>query len=808
VYAALRMAALFPPQGGLDDRALTIVIGVALLLLVSLLFSLLLIARRQQAREVREMVVVLEELRSGETRRRSEIDPRSTLAVLADAVNRLAQDLSGRFRSAAHAKEELEGFLEAARDYGVVTANADWDVQSFSLGASELFGWTEDEVDSRPASSLFQEASWKDLLPKLARRSLRERGVETRAVMARRDGTSFHAELFVRQLKGAGGDAGYLLVVRDVTREVRLESELRDSEARYRSLVDGLGEGIAVVQDGRIVYANPAMGSLLGEAALDGRKLRAWVATRDLLVVEEALLAVAGEVGSRCGIRCGLVDAEGEPTAEVRMELAGIRHDGKPAALLSIIDETEEREVEAQLILNQRRLDAVVEAVSDGILVVVDTPAGSVVNMTNTAFVTTFGLSEERVLGASQAELGETLREHGEAAASVAEFLAATAGADRGEAITLDDHEPRRELRLRLAPLVDRGGKVIGRVLACRDLTEQRSTEKRLEDRLEDLLKGKEALRQAYRRLHAVNQDLNDRVEQLGRLNRELRKLDEMKSTLLENVSHELQTPLVSIRGYTEMILKGRLGATTEEQRKGLTLALRNIDRLIGMIDNLLTFARMDREASEIKIGTFPLHAVVDESLDVLKEKLEAKGISVTRQLEDPEVALRADRDKILQVFLNLLSNAIKFNREGGRIEIVSRREDAHRLGVQVRDTGSGIPEESLEKIFDRFYQEGQAATGPTEGSGIGLAIVRNILRLHGGSIRAESRVGMGSTFSFTLPLALPKAESKTGGVAEEAPAPAPSAADEPLEQGPAPDERPQGAPRQRFRVIRPPQRS
>jgi len=801
--SALRIAALFPADGTLDNRALTIVIGVALLLLVSLLFSLVLIARRQQAREVREMVVALEELRSGESRRRAEIDPRSSLAVLADAVNRLAQDLSGRWRDAAHAKEQLEGFLEAARDYGVVTANGDWDVRSFSHGASELFGWTEDEADSRPASFLFQDASWKDLLPKLARRSLRERGVETRAVMTRRDGTPFHADVFVRQLKGSE-DAGYLLVVRDVSKEVQLETELRDSETRYRSLVDGLYEGVAVVREGRIAYANPAMGQVLGEPgadALDGRPLRGWVATRDLLVVEDALGAVAGQVGARRGIRCGLVDAKGEPAAQVRMELAGIRHEGKPAALVSMIDETVEREVEAQLTLNQQRLDAVVEATSDGIVVLAETPAGSVVNMTNSAFLTTFGLAQERVLGASQTELQEMLRERGDASAPIAEFLAATAGADRGEAITLDDDDPRRELQLRIAPLVGGDGRVIGRVLACRDLTEQRGTEKRLEGQLEELVKSKEALKQAYRRLHAVNQELTGKVEQLGRLNRELRKLDEMKSNLLANVSHELQTPLVSIRGYTEMILKGRLGATTEEQRRGLTLSLKNIDRLIGMIDNLLTFARMDREASEIKMGTFPLQPVVDESLDILEEKLSAKGISVECRIEDPEATVRADRDKVLQVFLNLLSNAIKFNREGGTIEIVSRRADDHHLAVQVRDTGSGIPEESLEKIFDRFYQEGQASAAAGEGSGIGLAIVRNILRLHGCSIRAESTVGLGSTFSFTLPLAHPKSEPRGEEPAEGEAAPGESVR-------PRPDEGPKDTPRQRFRVIRPPQRS
>jgi PAS domain S-box-containing protein len=795
------LAALLPTDGSFNDTALVVVIGVALLLLFSLLFGLLLISRRQQSREVREMVVAVEELRSGHTRRRAEIDPRSSLAMLADAVNRLAQDLSGRFSDAENAREQLEGFLDAARDYAVVTTNADWDIRTFSQGASDLFGWAEEEADARPASLLFEDASWKDLLPKLARRSLRERGVETRSVMARRDGAGFHADLLVRQLRGSGEDAGYLLVIKNVSSQVRLETELRESESRYRSLVDGLSEGVVIVQDGLVAYVNPAVAELLGHSddQICGRLLRRWIATRDLLVVEHALSSVAGREGERQTVRCTLVNAEGESVARVRMDVSGMHHDGKAASLVAIIDETVDQQVAEQLRLNQRRLDAVLESTTDGIVVLTETDAGSLVNMTNAAFVTTFGLSQDRLLGASEKELLEMLRARGGGAEAVAEFLAATEGADRGEAITVAD-APYRELELRLAPLIGDSGKVIGRVLACRDLTTQKSAEKGLADKIEDLRKGKDALKQAYRRLHGLNRDLSHRGEQLDNLNKELRKLDEMKSNLLANVSHELQTPLVSIRGYTEMILKGRLGATTDEQQKGLTLSLRNIDRLIAMIDNLLTFARMDREAAEIEITTFQLRTVIDESLDVLKEKVEAKGIEVAHHLEDPDVTVRADRDKVLQVFLNLLSNAIKFNRDGGRIEVTTRMTDDAYVMVQVRDTGSGIPEDGLEKIFDRFYQEGASLSGSGEGTGIGLAIVRNILRLHGCSIRAESTVGLGTTFSFTLPLAGPK-PAESGGEPPEPEAPVPEAPE-------SPEPEPKAARRPRFRVIRRPNRS
>src|SRR4029077_5475186 len=159
-----------------------------------------------------------------------------------------------------------------------------------------------------------------------------------------------------------------------------------------------------------------------------------------------------------------------------------------------------------------------------------------------------------------------------------------------------------------------------------------------------------------------------------------------------------------------------------------------------------------DREPGAIAISSFPLAGVVDEALAVLRERIEAKGLQVTRSVDDPALTVRADRDKILQVFLNLLGNAVKFSHERGSIEIVARRGKPGFGLVQVKDHGVGIAKEDLEKIFDRFYQT-DAAAGNAEGTGIGLAIVRNILRLHGCVVHASSEPGEGTVMTFTLPV-------------------------------------------------------
>ncbi len=255
-----------------------------------------------------------------------------------------------------------------------------------------------------------------------------------------------------------------------------------------------------------------------------------------------------------------------------------------------------------------------------------------------------------------------------------------------------------------------------------------------------DLGRAKTELESAYRDLAEAQKTLAQRNEQLEKLNAELKSLDEMKSNLLANVSHELHTPLVSIKGYTEMILKRRLGPLTPEQERGLSVALKNIDRLVEMIDNLLSFSRMEK-------GDTQLHLE-----DV--ERIKKKKIAVTTEYETDDLMVRGDRIKMGQVLINLLTNAVKFNQEGGRITIRARKGPRGFLEVEVADTGIGIPAEEQGKIFERFYQVDGSPRRKYEGTGIGLSIVRDILRLHGCAIRVGSEPGQGTVFTFTLPLA------------------------------------------------------
>jgi signal transduction histidine kinase len=432
-------------------------------------------------------------------------------------------------------------------------------------------------------------------------------------------------------------------------------------------------------------------------------------------------------------------------------------------------------------------LDAVLDASDDAVLIVEDDASGARVRLANRAFVALFALRRSDLSGSTEAELQRVLRDRGSEGAAAAKCLAASVSGPSHDTVTTEG----RTLALRGVTLTGAGASPPMRMLLVRDVTAEHAAQSTRADEVEQWKRRHESAVATYAALRALHDDVETRLEEAGALNTELRTLDGMKSELLANVSHELQTPLVSIRGYTEMILKGRLGAINDEQRKGLALSLKNIDRLIAMIDNLLAFARTDRESGALSLATFPLLAVIDEALQLLAPRIEEKGLRVTRQVDDAQLSVRADRDKILQIFLNLIGNAVKFNRERGSIDVTARRGKPGFALVQVADTGVGIAKDDLEKVFDRFYQASDGLGRPKEGSGIGLAIVRNILRLHGCVIHATSEPGEGTVLSFTLPLAGEKAEAPSAQPPDEPDARRPKV--EPVSR----DERP------RLRIIR-----
>jgi signal transduction histidine kinase len=256
-------------------------------------------------------------------------------------------------------------------------------------------------------------------------------------------------------------------------------------------------------------------------------------------------------------------------------------------------------------------------------------------------------------------------------------------------------------------------------------------------------------------RIQETIQELEDNNLKLASLNEELKELDRLKSDLLANVSHELRTPLTSIKGYTEYILDGKLGPISEKQQKGLAVMERNLERLSKLINALIDYSLMDAARMPIVVKPFALHPLCRQISANLSAQLEKKSLQLEVNIDDNMPLLVGDKDKIYQVLENLTMNAMKFTERGGSITLsaVPHEEEGQLwVRIDVTDTGIGIPQTALPRIFDRFYQVDATSKRKYGGMGLGLAIAKSIIDAHQGRIRVQSAVGQGTTFTLILP--------------------------------------------------------
>lgn len=253
----------------------------------------------------------------------------------------------------------------------------------------------------------------------------------------------------------------------------------------------------------------------------------------------------------------------------------------------------------------------------------------------------------------------------------------------------------------------------------------------------------------AYEQIEALNVGLEAKVRERTA---ELEQADRLRSQFLSHVSHELKTPLTSIKGFLQNLLDGLTGPLNEKQQRYLSRMLGNSDRLIRMIEALLDRTRIQSGRLDLVPGEIDLGHCVSDAVEQLRLLAQAK-----RQLLDlsaPSVPLMvwADRDRVIQIVINLVQNAVKFTPEGGGIIVTVRQENQMLAAVSVRDTGPGIAPEFLDQIFDPFFQVKQARSG-VKGLGLGLSIVRTLVELQGGAITARSEPGQGAELYFTIPL-------------------------------------------------------
>ena len=234
------------------------------------------------------------------------------------------------------------------------------------------------------------------------------------------------------------------------------------------------------------------------------------------------------------------------------------------------------------------------------------------------------------------------------------------------------------------------------------------------------------------------------------------------KSEFLANMSHELRTPLNAIIGFSEVLLERMFGELNEKQADYLKDIHESGRHLLSLINDILDLSKIEAGRMELELSSFSLPSAISNAMTLVRERAQRHGVRLAADIDARLGEVRADERKVKQILLNLLSNAVKFTPEGGRVD-VSARLDTDRVEVAVKDTGAGISAEDQAKLFEEFRQLGGDAARKAEGTGLGLALARKFVELHGGAIRVDSAPGRGSTFSFSLPLAAAERSASSG---------------------------------------------
>ncbi len=261
----------------------------------------------------------------------------------------------------------------------------------------------------------------------------------------------------------------------------------------------------------------------------------------------------------------------------------------------------------------------------------------------------------------------------------------------------------------------------------------------------------------AYHQIEALNLGLEQRVTErtsaLQQAYEELQELDRLKSQFLAHVSHELRSPLTSIKGFAENILGGVTGAITEKQERCLQRIQANSNRLARMIADLLDRARLEAGKMEVILGEVPIALLTKECIEELMSQAAEKQQSLTLDSHESDLTVHADADKVSQILINLIVNAIKYTPMDGSICVKLSRLDNARARLSVSDTGEGISKKDLQDLFQPFFRVNRQNKSNVKGLGLGLSIVKQLVELLNGNISVESELRKGTTFHVDLPL-------------------------------------------------------
>jgi signal transduction histidine kinase len=265
-------------------------------------------------------------------------------------------------------------------------------------------------------------------------------------------------------------------------------------------------------------------------------------------------------------------------------------------------------------------------------------------------------------------------------------------------------------------------------------------------------LENAKLFEETWRSHQELETKVKQRTKELSDVLEEIKAITKRKSDFVSAVSHELRTPLTSIKGYASLLSAGKLGELQPPVKERLEKINKHADSLSQLINDLLDVSRIESGKVEMKIEDIDIRKLLEAIADMFMPQFKEKQISLLQDVSSDISTIPADLNQLQRVFINLLSNAFKFTPPDGKITIRVKKTDSS-AQIDVEDTGLGIAENNLKKIFEEFYREDNEINQSVKGTGLGLSLVKYIVEAHQGKIWVNSKLGKGTTFSFTIPI-------------------------------------------------------